>query len=163
MAPGWYVEWVEIPRSLRSLSRPALRLFFAGQAVSLLGSWMQPVAQQWLVWKMTGSMQMLGWLTFCTQLPSLALGAWAGSVSDRMPRKTVVVVALAVAGLQATALALLALGGWARPGHVLLLGLMLGLTYPFEIPARQTMLAELAGDDLPNMIALNSTLVTVMR
>lgn len=154
---------MEIPRALRSLNRPALRLFFAGQAVSLLGSWMQPVAQQWLVWKLTGSMQMLGWLTFCTQLPALLLGAWAGSVTDRVPRKTVVLVALGVAGLQATALAVLALGGWARPSHVLLLGLMLGLTYPFEIPARQTMLAELAGDDLPNMVALNSALVTVMR
>ena len=140
-----------------------MRLFFAGQAVSLLGSWMQPVAQQWLVWQMTGSMQMLGWLTFCTQLTSLLLGAWAGSVTDRVPRKTVVLVALTVAGLEAGALAILALGGWARPSHVLLLGLMLGLTYPFEIPARQTMLAELSGDDLPNMVALNSLLVTVMR
>ena len=154
---------MEIPHPLRSLSRPALRLFFAGQAISQLGSWMQPVAQQWLVWKMTGSMQMLGWLTFCTQLPSLLLGAWAGSVTDRVPRQRVVLVALWVAALQAAALAVLALTGLARPAHVLLLGLMLGLTYPFEIPARHTMLAELAGDDLPNVVALNSTLVTVMR
>ena len=76
------------------------------------------VAQQWLVWKMTGSMQMLGWLTLCTQLPSLLLGAWAGSVSDRISRKTVVLVALSVAALQAAALAVLALTGLARPGHV---------------------------------------------
>jgi MFS family permease len=124
---------------------------------------MQPVAQQWLVWQMTGSMQMLGWLTFCLQLPSLFLGAWAGSVTDRVSRKKVVLVALSVAGLQASALAILALTGLARPTHVLLLALLLGLTHPFEIPARQAMLAELAGDDLPNMVALNSTLVTVMR
>jgi MFS family permease len=163
MARGWYVEPVEIPRSLRSLKRPALRLFFTGQAVSLLGSWMQPVAQQWLVWRLTGSMQMLGWLTFCLQLPSLLLGVWAGSVIDRVPRKTVVVAALTLAGLQASTLALLTLTGAVKPLHVLVLGLMLGLTYPFEIPARQTMLAELAGDDLPNMVALNSMLVMVMR
>ena len=150
-------------RTLRSFDRPALRLFFAGHSVSLLGSWMQPVAQQWLVWRLTGSTQMLGLLTFCSQLPSLLLGAWAGSVAERVPRKTVVVVALAVAALQATTLAVLALSGVVRPAHVLLLGVMLGLTYPFEIPARQMMLAELSGDDLPNVVAINSTLVTVMR
>lgn len=154
---------MEIPRSLRALNRPALRLFFAGHAVSLLGSWMQPVASQWLVWRLTGATQMLGLLTFCTQLPSLLLGAWAGSVAERVPRKTVVVAALAVAALQATSLAVLALTGLVKPPHVLLLGVLLGLTYPFEIPARQMMLAELSGDDLPNVVAINSTLVTVMR
>ncbi|MBS1150730.1 MAG: hypothetical protein H6Q89_2428, partial [Myxococcaceae bacterium] len=154
---------MELPRTLRSFGRPALRLFFAGHSISLLGSWMQPVAQQWLVWRLTGSTQMLGLLTFCSQLPSLLLGAWAGSVAERAPRKTVVVVALAVAALQASSLAALALSGWVKPSHVLLLGVMLGLTYPFEIPARQMMLAELAGDDLPNVVAINSTLVTVMR
>jgi MFS family permease len=154
---------VELPRTLRSLNRPALRLFFAGHSISLLGSWMAPVAQQWLVWRLTHSTQMLGLLTFCSQLPSLLLGAWAGSVAERLPRKTVVVVALAVAALQASTLAVLALTGAVRPGHVLLLGVMLGLTYPFEIPARQMMLAELAGEDLPNVVAVNSTLVTVMR
>lgn len=154
---------MEIPRSLRSLNRPALRLFFAGHAVSLLGSWMQPVASQWLVWRLTGSTQMLGLLTFCTQLPALLLGAWGGTVAERVPRKTVVTVALAVAALQATLLAVLALTGAVKPGHVLLLGVMLGLTYPFEIPARQVLLAELSGDDLPNVVAINSALVTVMR
>ncbi len=124
---------------------------------------MQPVAQQWLVWRLTGSTQMLGLLTFCSQLPSLLLGAWAGSIAERVPRKTVVVVSLTVATLQATILATLALTGWVRPTHVLLLGVMLGLTFPFEIPARQMMLAELAGEDLPNVVALNSTLVTLMR
>ena len=154
---------MELPRTLRSLNRPALRLFFAGYAVSLLGSWMAPVAQQWLVWRLTGSTQMLGLLTFCNHLPSLLLGAWAGSVAERVPRKTVVVVALAVGALQASSLAVLALSGTVRPAHVLLLGVMLGLTYPFEIPARHMMLAELSGDALPNVEAINSTLVTVMR
>ncbi len=154
---------MEIPRSLRALHRPALRLFFAGHAVSLLGSWMQPVAAQWLIWRLTGATQMLGLLTFCTQLPSLLLGAWAGSVVERVPRKTVVVVALGVAALQASCLAVLALSGVVQPSHVLLLGVLLGLTYPFEIPARQVMLAELSGEDLPNVVAINSTLVTVMR
>ncbi len=159
----WYTPSVPLPRTLRALNRPALRLFFAGQSVSLLGSWMQPVAQQWLVWRMTGSTQMLGLLTFCNQLPSLLLGAWAGTVTETVPRKKVVLAAMAVAALQATTLAVLALTNTVQPSHVLLLGIMLGLTYPFEIPARQVMLAELSGDDLPNVVAINSTLVTVMR
>lgn len=163
MSGRWYVERVEIPRSLRSLNRPALRLFFAGHSISLLGSWMQPVASQWLVWRLTGTTAMLGLLTFCTQLPALLLGAFGGTIAERMPRKTVVVVALSVAALQAAGLAVLALTGLVQPSHVLILGVMLGLTYPFEIPARQVLLAELSGDDLPNVVALNSTLVMVMR
>lgn len=106
---------------------------------------------------------MLGLLTFCTQLPALLLGAFGGTVAERMPRKTVVVVALGVAALQAGSLAVLTLTGLVAPKHVLILGVMLGLTYPFEIPARQVLLAELSGDDLPNVVAINSALVTVMR
>ncbi len=151
------------PKALRSLGQPQLRVFFVAQSVSLLGSWVQPVAQQWLVWRMTGSHEMVAWLTFATQTPSLLLGLWAGAAADRLPKRGLMLASLGVATLQATTLAVLALLGVARPWEVVLLGVLLGLTYPFEIPSRQALLAELAGPDTPNVVALNSTVVTVMR
>lgn len=154
------VRW---PRQLRSLERPELRLFFIAQSVSLLGSWVQPVAQQWLVWRLTGSHAMVAWLIFATQSPSLLLGLWAGAVADRLPKRGLMLASLVVAAFQAAMLAVLALSGWAKAWEVVALGTLLGLTYPFEIPSRQSLLAELAQDATPNVVALNSTLVTVMR
>ena len=154
------VRW---PKALRSLERPELRLFFVAQSVSLLGSWVQPVAQQWLVWRLTGSHAMVAWLTFATQIPSLLLGLWAGAAADRLPKRGLMLASLAVAALQATVLAVLTLSGWAKAWEVVVLGVLLGLTYPFEIPSRQALLAELAGEATPNVVAFNSTLVTVMR
>jgi predicted MFS family arabinose efflux permease len=154
------VRW---PHALRSLRSRDLRLFFAGQAISLAGTWMQSVAQAWLIWRLTGSTRMLGLVGFLGQVPVFFFGVWAGSLADRLPRRKVVLVTQTNAIVQATLLAVLTLTGTVRPWHVLLLAAMLGMTYAFEIPARQALLADLAGEDMPNAIALNSTIVNAGR
>src|SRR5512138_588813 len=152
-----------LPHALRSLSRRDLRLFFAGQGVSLAGTWMQSVAQGWLVWRLTRSAQMLGLVNFLGAVPVFLFGVWAGSIADRHARRTVVLATQSNAIVQAALLAVLTLGGWVRPWHVLVLAAMLGMTYAFEIPARQALLADLAGEDMPNAIALNSSIVNAAR
>ena len=151
------------PHALRSLEQRDLRLFFAGQTISLAGTWMQSVAQAWLIWRLTRSAQMLGMVHFLGQVPVFLFGIWAGSLADRFPRRRMVLVTQANAILQATLLAGLTLTGVVRPWHVVVLAGMLGLTYAFEIPARQALLADIAGKDMPNAIALNSSIVNAAR
>src|SRR5512138_2960738 len=126
-----------LPHALRSLGKRDLRLFFSGQAVSLAGTWMQSVAQAWLVWRLTRSSAMLGLVNFLGQVPVFVFGVWAGSIADRHERRRVVLVTQANAILQATLLAALTLSGVVRPWHVAALAGMLGMSYAFEIPARQ--------------------------
>src|SRR5512144_772221 len=152
-----------LPRALRSLRRRDLRLFFSGQAVSLAGTWMQTVAQSWLVWRLTRSSEALGLVNFLGSAPVFLFGIWAGSLADPHPRRRLVLATQTNAIAQATLLAALTLSGWVRPWHVLVLAAMLGMTYAFEIPARQALLADLAGEDMPNAIALNSSIVNAAR
>lgn len=151
------------PHALRSLAHRNLRLFFAGQCVSLVGSWMQSVAQGWLVYRLTHSSEMLGLVGFLSQIPVFLFGAWAGSLADRFPRRRVVIATQTNALLQATLLAVLTFTGAVRPWHLLVLAFMLGLSYAFEIPARQALLGEIAGPDMPNALALNSSIVNGAR
>ncbi len=151
------------PHALRSLQHRNLRLFFAGQCVSLVGTWMQSVAQGWLVYRLTRSTQLLGLVGFLAQIPVFLLGVWAGSLADRLPRKRIVLCTQINALTQATVLAVLTLTGIVRAWMLLPLALMLGLTYAFEIPARQSLLGDIAGEDMPNALALNSSIVNGAR
>jgi len=151
------------PHALRSLRHRNLRLFFGGQAISLSGSWMQSVAQGWLVYRLTRSTQLLGLVGFLAQVPVFLFGLWAGSLADRLPRRRMVVVTQLNALLQAALLAALTLTGAVRAWHLLPLAFMLGLTYAFEIPARQALLADIAGEDMQNAMALSSTVVNGAR
>jgi MFS family permease len=151
------------PHALRALRHRDLRLFFAGQAISLAGTWMQSVAQGWLVWRLTGSTRWLGLVAFLGQAPVFLFGIWAGALADRIPRRRLVLATQANAIVQAVTLAALTLAGVVEPWHVAVLAGMLGLTYAFEIPARQALLADLAGEDYPNAIALNSSIVNAGR
>ncbi len=151
------------PRAVRSLASRDLRLFFAGQGVSLAGTWMASVAQGWLVWRLTHSSRMLGLVSFLGQVPVFLFAVWAGSIADRHPRRRVVLATQANAIVQAVLLAALTLGGWVQAWHVLVLAAMLGMTYAFEIPARQALLADLAGEHMANAIALNSSIVNAAR
>jgi MFS family permease len=154
------VAW---PHALRCLENRNLRLFFGGQAVSIVGSWMQSVAQGWLVWRLTGSAELLGTLGFLSQIPVFLFGSWAGSLADRLPRRRIVLATQLNAVVQASLLAALTLGGWVRPWMLLPLSFMLGLSYAFEIPARQALLGDVAGPEMPNALALNSSLVNGAR
>jgi MFS family permease len=151
------------PHALRSLENRDLRLFLGGQAISLVGSWMQSVAQGWLVYRLTRSTELLGLVGFLSQVPVFLLGIWAGSLADRLPRRRIVLATQANALAQATLLAALTLGGAVRPWHLLALAAMLGLSYAFEIPARQALLADVAGEHVQNALALNSSLVNLAR
>jgi MFS family permease len=154
------VRW---PRPLRVLENRDLRLFFAGQAVSLTGTWMQSVAQGWLVWRLTRSAELLGLVGFLGQLPISLFGIVAGGLADRYPRRRVVLITQANAIVQATLLAAVTLLGAVEAWHVVVLAGMLGLTYAFEIPARQALLADVAGEAMPSAIALNSSIVNAAR
>ncbi|BDG04691.1 MFS transporter [Anaeromyxobacter oryzae] len=151
------------PHALRSLEKRDLRLFFGGQLVSLAGTWMQSVAQAWLVWRLTRSSEMLGLVNFLGSVPVFFLGVWAGSLADRLPRRRIVLATQTNAIAQSVLLAILTLTGTVRPWHVIVLAAMLGLTYAFEIPARQALLADIAGEDMPNAVALNSSIVNAAR
>ncbi|HUL60247.1 MAG TPA: MFS transporter [Anaeromyxobacteraceae bacterium] len=151
------------PDALRSLRHRNLRLFFGGQAISLAGTWMQSVAQGWLVWRLSHSSQLLGLVSFLGQVPVFLFGVYAGSLADRFPRRRVVLATQTNAIVQASILAGVTLTGVVRPWHVLVLAGMLGMTYAFEIPARQALLADIAGEDMSNAIALNSSIVNAAR
>src|SRR5512132_1195503 len=147
------------PSALRSLRHRNVRLFAMGQSVSLVGTWMQSVAMGWLVYRLTGSAEMLGVITFLNQVPSFLLGAWSGTLADRLPRRKLVFCTQTVALLQASALAALTFTGAVRAWHLVPLAVLLGLATALEMPSRHSLLADLAGEDTTNAVALNSTII----
>lgn len=153
------------PRLLRALSHRNYRLFFAGQGVSLVGTWITRVATSWLVYRLTGSAAMLGIVGFASQIPTFVLAPFAGVWVDRLNRYRVLVATQVLAMLQSFALAALALAGVISVWHVLWLGALQGVINAFDTPARQAMLVDLVEDraDLPNAIALNSSMVNGAR
>jgi len=133
------------------------RLYVGGMAVSLAGTWMQQLAQSWLVYRLTHSSWMLGVTWFCANIPVLLLGPLAGVVADRFPRRNIVFGAQTLAMLQAFALAALTLSGRVTVADVLVLALILGTCSAFDIAGRQAMFVHLVGkEDLLGAISLNS-------
>jgi MFS family permease len=153
------------PRLLRALSHRNYRLFFTGQGVSLVGTWITRVATSWLVYRLTGSAAMLGVVGFASQIPTFVLAPFAGVWVDRLNRYRVLLATQVLAMLQSFALAGLALAGIINVWHLLWLGALQGVINAFDTPARQAMLVDLVEDraDLPNAIALNSSMVNGAR
>ena len=154
---------MRLPDSLRCLANRNLRLFFGGQAISLVGTWMQSVAVQWLVWRLTHSPVVLGQVAFLSQLPVLFLAAAAGGLADRVSRKRLVIATQLLATFQALAMWALAREGALSMPLVYALSLVAGLAIALEMPARQALLSDLAGPEMLNAIAFNSTLVHSTR
>jgi MFS family permease len=153
-----------VPPLLRSLRHRNYLLFFSGQLVSLIGTWMQAVAQSWLVYRLTGSSFWLGMIGFSSQIPVLLLAPVGGMVADRLRRHRIIVVTQACSMVLAFVLAGLTLSGHIRPQHVFFLGAVLGVVNAFDIPARQSFLVEMVGrEDLSNAIALNSSMFNGAR
>jgi MFS family permease len=149
---------------LRALRHRSFRLFFAGQLVSLIGTWMQIVAQSWLVYRLTGSSLLLGTIGFSTQIPVLLFAQLGGAVADRTSRHRMLLVTQTISMLLAFALAFLALTNRIAVWHVFVLAASLGVTNAFDIPARQAFVVEMVGkDDLMNAIALNSAMFNGAR
>ncbi len=151
--------------SLRALRHRDLRLFFAGQWVSLVGTWMQRVAVSWLVYQMTGSALVLGLVAFSNQFPTFIVAPFAGALADRWSRYRMVVAAQVAAMAQAMVLAALVLTGTVQVWHLIALSAVAGLISGMDIPARQALLVRLVRgtEDLPNAIALNSSLFNAAR
>lgn len=148
----------------RSLRHRNYRLYLAGQLVSVCGTWMQQVALSWLVYRLTGSATLLGVVGFATQVPVLALGAGGGVVSDRYSPHRVALLTQCAALVQAVTLAALALSGWIQPFHIILLGVISGIVNAFDMPARQALVYQLVdAEDLPNAVALNSSMINAAR
>jgi MFS family permease len=143
---------------VRALGARNFRLFFFGQAVSLIGTWMQLIAMRWLVYRLTKSELMLGVVGFISDIPLFLLVPFAGVLADRLKRHRIMVVTQALAALQAAVLAMLVITDQIAVWHVLVLGGLLGVVSAFDITARQAFIVDIIEDrsDLPNAIALNS-------
>jgi MFS family permease len=153
-----------MPRLLDALRHPQYRLYYLAQVISLHGSWMQQVAQSWLIYRLTESSFMLGLAGFLSNLPVLVLGLAGGLLADTLPRRPLFIVLQGLAMAQAFALAILTLGGWVEIWHILLLGTLLGVVHAFDMPARHAFVVELVPREaLPNAIGLNSSAFNVAR
>jgi MFS family permease len=150
---------------LRALGHRNYRLFFSGQSVSLVGTWMTRIATSWLVYRLTGSALLLGVVGFAGQIPSFILAPFAGVLVDRWNRHRLLVATQVLSLLQSLALALLALTGVIQIRHVIWLSVLQGLINAFDMPARQAFVVEMVErrEDLPNAIALNSSMVNATR
>ena len=153
------------PRLTRALASRNFRLFFGGQSISLVGTWITRIATSWLVYRLTGSVLLLGVVGFCGQIPTLLLAPFAGVLVDRWDRHRILVVTQGLSLLQSAALAVLTLAGVITVPHVLLLQVAQGVINAFDTPARQAFVSEMVEDraDLPNAIALNSSMVNASR
>jgi len=149
----------------RALSHRNYRLFFAGQGLSLVGTWMQRIAVSWLVYRLTGSPFLLGFVGFAGQIPTFLFASFAGVLIDRSSRYRVLLITQTLATIQSALLALLTLTGYVNVWHIFVLQFSLGLINAFDMPARQSFVADLLEreGDLPNAIALNSMMVNGAR
>ncbi|HJU85801.1 MAG TPA: MFS transporter, partial [Gemmatimonadota bacterium] len=153
-----------LPVALRSLRHRNFRLFAAGQLVSMTGTWVQLVAQSWLVYRLTGRATLLGLVGFAGHFPVFLLAPIGGALADRFERRRIIVVTQAVSMVLALVLAALTLGGIVREWHIVALAAGLGIVHAFDIPARQSFLVEMVGrEDLINAIGLNSSLFNGAR
>lgn len=149
---------------LRAFRHRDFRLFWSGQAVSLVGTWMQSVAQAWLVLELTGSAFRLGLVGALQFSPMPLLGMLAGALSDRLPKRRLIVASQTIMLLQSLALAALVASGHVEFWHVAVLATVYGMANTLDIPARQAFVVELVGrEDLLNAIALNSALFNGAR
>ena len=153
-----------VPHTFRALRHRNFRLFIGGQIVSLVGTWMQNVAQSWLVYRLTHSELLLGTAWFCAQIAVFALGPLGGIAADRFSRHKVVIVTQTLSMLQAFALAALTLSGRVQVWHVLALAGLLGVINAFDMPGRQALVIQMTSkEDLINAISLNSAVFNAAR
>jgi MFS family permease len=149
----------------RALRHRNYRLFFFGQGISLIGTWVTRIAMSWLVYRLTNSSLLLGVVGFAGQIPTFLLGPVAGVIVDRVDRYRLLLATQVLSMLQSSLLAYFALSGTVTVWHVLVLAICQGLVNAFDVPARQSFLVDILAsrEDLPNAIALNSSLVNVAR
>jgi len=155
---------LSLSATLRALRHRNFQLFFSGQLISLIGTWMQNVAQAWLVYRMTGSSWLLGAVGFAGQIPVFLVAPLGGIVADRHNRQRVVIATQTASMILAAILAALTLTGLVQVWHIFVLAALLGVVNAFDIPGRQAFLVDMVGkEDLMNAIALNSSMFNGAR
>lgn len=149
----------------RTLKSRNYRLFFGGQSISLIGTWIQQIAMSWLVYRLTHSAFMLGMVGFFTRIPTFLLAPFAGVIADRVNRYRLLLLTQALSMVQAGLLAALVLSGSVQVWHLVALGLCLGVINSFDVPVRQSFIVEMLDrpEDLSNAIAINSSMNTGAR
>jgi len=154
-----------LKNTFRSLKYRNFRLYFGGQSISLIGTWIQQIAMPWLVYDVTHSVFLLGVVGFTGQIPTLILGSFTGVLTDRWNRYHILIVTQTLSMTQALILASILFYGNIQVWHIILLSIVLGCINAFDIPARQSFLVEMVEDkkDLGNAIALNSTMFNGAR
>ncbi len=154
------LEWI-----LRSLHHPNYRLFFIGQGISVIGTWMQRIALVWLVYRLTHSALLLGVVGFSGQIPNFILTPFAGVLADRLNRRRIVLATQTLAMTQAFILALLVLTDIIAVWHIVTLSVFLGIVDAFDMPTRQAFLVDMIErkEDLGNAIALNASMANSAR
>ena len=153
-----------LKQAFRALRNTNYRLFWCGQVISSVGSWMQMIAQSWLVLRLTNSPLALGIVSMCQTLPVLLLVLFGGVIADRVPKRRLLLITQTTMLLQATTLAVLTAGGWLHLNYLYSLAAILGAANALDNPARQAFVKELVGpDDVPNAVALNSIIFNSAR
>jgi MFS family permease len=150
---------LSLQQTFSALRHPNYRLWFIGQLVSLVGTWMQNTAQGYLVYELTRSPAYLGYVGFAAGVPSWLFTLYGGVIADRISRRTLLVITQSAMMLLAFLLAGLVFTGSVQPWHIVVLAFLLGIANAFDAPARQAFVVELVErEDLTNAIALNSTM-----
>ena len=150
--------------TVRALNHRNFRLFFSGQLVSLIGTWMQSVAQAWLVYRLTDSVVLLGAVGFAGQIPVFLLSPIGGAIADQHSRHRILLITQSLSMVLALSLGLLTLGGMIEVWHIFLIAASMGTVNAFDIPTRQSFVYEMVGRaDLQNAIALNSSMFNAAR
>ncbi len=153
-----------IREAVRALRHRNYRIYYFGMLVSFTGTWMQSVAQSWLIYRLTGSAWLLGLVGFAGQVPVFLLAPLGGVMADRHSRHRIIIITQTLAMLQALGLAALTIGGGVTVHAVFALAMLLGVVNAFDLPARQSFMVELVTrGDLMNAIALNSSMIQASR
>lgn len=155
----------KVKNTFRALAQRNYRLFFIGQGISLIGSWIQNIAMSWLVYSLTNSAMMMGTITFINALPTLLVSPIAGVVIDRVNKFKMLIYLQSFFLLQAAILAILTLSGMIAVWHIVLLGVLTNINAAFDMPLRQSLVINLVNDpkDLSNAISLNSSNFNLAR
>ncbi len=157
-------QWEERLAAFRALRHRNFRLFFVGQLISLIGTWMQSVAQAWLVLRLTNSSMALGLVAFAGYMPIVLVGLFAGVVVDHVDRRRLIIAAQTLLMLSAFVLAALTWAGVVKVEYVMILAALNGLVSSFDMPGRQAFVVEMVGkEDLPNAISMNSMIFNGAR
>ncbi|MDQ2746213.1 MAG: MFS transporter [Acidobacteriota bacterium] len=150
--------------TFRALKHRNFQLFFSGQFISLIGTWMQNIARSWLVYQLTGSVALLGLVGFAGQFPVFVLSTFGGTIADRYDRRKILVATQTASMILTLVMGVLVLTGTVREWHIFLIAVLSGIVNSLDIPTRQSFVVEMVGkEDLLNAIALNSSMFNGAR